>query len=215
MFHRFSCSEPGDHPVNEDAFLVQPHARDPHTLLVAVADGEGTQQTASRAARLACDQLVEQANRYTTEQLALFETWNTIFRAVDDALYRDAAAGFVSLAGFCVTESIVVGASCGDAAVVLFNPGRSPDVLTARQKPEPLVGSGFAVCADFASPLVASWKLMAMTDGVWKHAGWHGVFADGKRSAKGVADALVNRVRRKDGRGLPDDFTLVVVQNWL
>jgi hypothetical protein len=122
-------------------------------------------------------------------------------------------AGFTTLIGFCLTENALCGASSGDSAVALLNAGEPPRILTKHQMKNPPVGSRGAIFVPFSVRLVHPWTVLAMTDGVWKYAGWDTIFAV---SSEGAGEAILQKVREKAALPrtgqLQDDFTLVVFQ---
>lgn len=65
MIHSVIYSEAGGHAVNEDAFRVTQHPRNPDCWLVALADGQGGRAGGGRASRLACDAVIEGASAAT------------------------------------------------------------------------------------------------------------------------------------------------------
>ena len=52
-------------------------------------------------------------------------------------------------------------------------PAGKATVVTGCQTKDPPVGSGEAFFVPFAAELTPPWLVLAMTDGVWKYAGWH------------------------------------------
>src|SRR5204863_3743246 len=101
--------------------------------------------------------------------------WETILQRADATVSATAGAGFTTLAAFALTNKHICGASCGDSAVVLFNAGDLAQFLTSGQRKNPPIGSGGAVGVSFAANLSSPWTVLAMSDGVWKYAGWENV----------------------------------------
>ena len=207
-------SEPGGHPANEDAFVLQPHPADPESYLCAVADGQGGRAGGAQAARRACDTFLEIARQATLAELQALSTWGDILACVDRAVADDPHAGFTTLVAFFITRDQLIGASCGDSALVLVEGQQEPLMLTARQSKDPPVGSGGAVFIPFAIRLHRPWMGLAMTDGVWKYAGWDAV---GRAAAGATGEDAIRELRQR--AALPatgaqqDDFTLVVLQD--
>jgi hypothetical protein len=212
MFRVANCTEIGSGRENEDAYAVRPHPADPGCLLCVVADGQGGQPRGGPAARLARQRCIDIAAAAPPDQLRYPDTWSTILADVDRVVADDPATGLTTLAGLCIFADQVVGASVGDSAAVLACADRATATLTQRQFKDPPVGSGMATAIGFAAPLARPWTLLAMTDGVWKYAGWQKVraSAEGDRTAD-ILDALRSAVRLRSG-AYPDDFTLVVLQ---
>jgi hypothetical protein len=66
----------------------------------------------------------------------------------------------------------------------------------------------------FASALDSDWRLLAMTDGVWKYVGWDRLVGAARREhGAGLVTELQRMARLPIGGGLPDDFTVVVLEN--
>jgi hypothetical protein len=206
-------SEVGGHAANEDAFVLRPHPDDPLSYLCAVADGQGGRPGGGPAALRACDTFLNVASQATLAELMALGVWDDILAYVDRAVANDPEAGFTTLVTFCIAGSHLTGASCGDSALVLAEPQQEPLILTSRQCKDPPVGSGGAVFIPFAIRLHAPWTVLAMTDGVWKYAGWDTVFQAARSSAGDEASRSLRQRAALPGTGaLQDDFTLVVLQ---
>jgi PPM family protein phosphatase len=210
MIQVLHCSEIGDGRENEDAFAVRPHPADPACWLCAVADGQGGQPLGGPAARLASRYCLELASGYSAEQLTDPDVWAEIVREVDQAVADDPDAGLTTLVAFAVVGDELAGASSGDSAAVAAPANEPPVILTQRQFKNPPVGSSMAIAVGFRLELVRPWAVLAMTDGVWKYAGWDKVL---KSAADGdtVLDTLRDAARLRSGR-FQDDFTLVVLR---
>ena len=208
MIHIVSHSEPGGHPHNEDAFELRAVPAFGGNLCV-LADGQGGQPGGGEAARLACRVCVDSAAHLDPTALLSSSTWTPILHAVDRAVADAPTAGLTTLVAFDVTAGRVCGASCGDSAAVLFQADAPPTHLTAGQRKNPPVGSGFATFTGFAANLVRPWLVLAMSDGVWKYVGWDKIAkaASEVRGERLVATLLEN-ARLRSG-GLQDDFTVV------
>jgi hypothetical protein len=209
MIEVFSHSEPGGHTHNEDALVVRALPPGLEGYVCVVADGQGGQRGGGEAARLACRLCADTAARLDPAALLLPATWITILRAVDRAVAEDPAAGHTTLTALTVTETSICGASCGDSAVALFQGNGFMVVMTARQKKNPPVGSGFAMFVPFAAALVRPWTVLAMSDGVWKYVGWDKITKlAAESSGERLVASLVDHARLRAG-GLQDDFSLV------
>jgi len=212
-FEVFSRSEAGGHPHNEDAFAVQVLEGDPQCCLCFVADGQGGQPGGSAAARLACQTLLAEAAPLSPTKLLQPMTWDTLLRAVDRTVAADRESGFTTLVACCLGQSYLCGASNGDSAAVLLQQGQPGLILTDRQEKNPPVGCGGAAVVPFACRVSRPWTYLAMSDGVWKFAGWERILSlSPTRPGGEILDALFESARLPRGGGLQDDFTLVAIQ---
>jgi hypothetical protein len=206
-------SEPGGHPDNQDAFGVGSHPLDAQWQLCVVADGQGGQPGGAEAAQLACRTFLAEAGRLPTKKLLRSSTWLTLLRQVDEAVAGDRDAGFTTLVALVATPHVVVGAASGDSAALVLRGDRPAEILTFRQVKNPPVGSGRAVFMPFTSALSRPWTVLAVTDGVWKYAGWEALLNTGAgEPAQEVIDRLRGRATLPGSGGLQDDFTVVLLQ---
>lgn len=208
----FTCSEPGGHLVNEDAFAIQP--LEAGGILCVVADGQGGRSGGAQASRLACRVCMEVAVGQSAKRLLLPGTWSEIVHAADAAVLADSAAGFTTLVAFCIGHGFVCGGSNGDSAAVVVNADNSYTCLTEKQRKNPPVGSGAAAVELFSAQLMEPWKVLAMTDGVWKYASWESVArAAGEKNGNALIDSIHSAALSQRSKSLQDDFTLVVIQS--
>jgi hypothetical protein len=209
----WSCTEVGGHATIEDAFAVRSHPDEPECLLCAIADGQGGRSGSRLAANLACENCMDRAARIAPETLLRPAAWTPILQAADRMISRHPAAGLTTLAVFCISGDVICGASAGDSAVVLMNGDEDGRILTGRQHKNPPVGSGFSISTGFRSTLVSPWTVLAMTDGVWKFAGWDAILnVAPEQDGQAVIDTLRDRARLPRTGCFQDDFTLVVLQ---
>jgi serine/threonine protein phosphatase PrpC len=207
-----SCSEVGDHRLNEDAFCVQAHPLAPDCWVCLVADGQGGQPGGGTAAQRACRNALEAALACRPESLIEPATWSGILRQADAAVAADPGAGFTTLVGLCVYRGRVVGASSGDSAALLVSGGKAKE-LTAGQQKNPPVGSGAAVAVPFAAAVAEPWRVLVMSDGVWKYAGRDRVAEIASRTrGPSVIAELQGAARLRGSGGFQDDFTVVVLE---
>jgi hypothetical protein len=204
MIRTFSFSEAGGHPENEDAFVVRQLSGEPEELLVCVADGQGGRAGGAKAARLACD---------TVANFPELRALTRAFIRADAAVTADPDAGLTTLAGFILSGDTLRGVSSGDSAVLAVSGLIDVKELTAQQFKNPPVGSGEAVFVPFEVELVRPWKVLAMTDGVWKYAGWSRIddLATTLSGEKLLA-ALQAAARLPRTGQFQDDFTVVLVE---
>lgn len=212
MLQVLTFSEAGGHPVNEDASAAHPHPADPDCWIICLADGQGGRAGGARAAQLACETAVALASGRTSDELADAFTWLALLADADSAVAADPAAGLTTLIGLRASPDRVVGASCGDSAAVAVSPA-GHTILTSRQFKNPPAGSGDATFVPFDTDLARPWRLLVMSDGVWKYAGWDRIAAAAKASGGLALMAALQGAARLPGTGdFQDDFTLVVIE---
>ena len=204
-------SEAGDGHANEDVAVVHPHLGDAGLLLCALADGQGGQAGGAAAARVAVEESLRVAASFPAA--ALFETlpWHTVISAADEAVCEDDAAGFCSLVCLCVSARQVCGASCGDSAALLL-PGGSATELTEQQRKNPPVGSSAVRPVAFSAHLEPGWKLLVVSDGVWKYVGWQQVAQIAAwHQGQAMVDALRQAALACHGGRMQDDFSVALL----
>ena len=208
----YSHSEPGGHITNEDAVGVSRYADESTVWICALSDGQGGQAGGARASQLAVGSCLEKARSYPQYVLLNPFTWQAIGEAVDRGVSRDPDAGYATFIGLAVLPTFAIGVSCGDSAVALVL-GDKFVQLTERQHKNPPVGSGAARLTPMSAKLEGSWKLLVMSDGVWKFAGWDAI-AEKCRTEAG--QALVSSLREtavsNTGGRLLDDFSVILIE---
>src|SRR5262249_48836315 len=133
-------------------------------------------------------------------------------KSVDETVAENSKAGYSTLAAFCLTKDLLCGASCGDSVVLLLNADEPAQVLTQRQHKDPPLGSRLATFIPFTARLVKPWTVLAMSDGVWKYAGWDNILRiSAELPTEEIIPQLRSRAQLRNG-GLQDDFTLVVLR---
>ena len=213
MTQVFTFSQPGGHPINEDAFACRRHPSDPDVWLCCLADGQGGRAGGGRAAELACQAAMDAAAAVAPRELSVPTAWSEILRQADLAVRDDAGAGFTTLVGFCIAGGFIAGASCGDSAVLLVSGEGRPSELTANQVKAPPVGSGHAPFQPLGAGLTGAWKVLALSDGVWKYAGWDRVRAAASSlHGQALIDDLGSAAKLPGSGHFPDDFTVVLFE---
>jgi serine/threonine protein phosphatase PrpC len=197
----YSFTAAGGHPVNEDAFVLRPLPGGAGCV-VALADGQGGRAGGARAALLAC-------------QIASASTnWDECLPEADTAVAADREAGFTTLVALAIEGDYLSGASCGDSAAVAVSDGNAPRVLTSRQFKNPPVGSGEADFIPFEMELVRPWRVLVMSDGVWKYASWDHVWdCIARLSGEELIAELQVPARLKTTGEFQDDFTVVLLES--
>jgi hypothetical protein len=210
MIKVFSHSEPGGHPDNEDAFDVRPHPDAFTYQLCAVADGQGGRGGAALAARLACRTCLDAALATSAGKLLLPSVWPGLLHKADQAVHDDRSASFSTLAAFCAGSDCICGASTGDSAVFYRDADHAGEILTAAQWKDPPVGTRAAHFVPFSAALRPPWVVLAMSDGVWKYAGWEAILsAVAEHRGEDLVAALRQRAALRKTGELQDDFTIV------
>ncbi len=211
MVNVVTFSEAGGHAVNEDAFVVERHPGDPECWVCCLGDGQGGRAGGSQASQVACRTAIDAALRESPGRLASPLVWAELLHGADKAVCEAPEAGFTTLVGFCITKGYLAGASCGDSAVLVATNGQRPRVVTAGQSKNPPVGSGEAPFWPFGLALVVPWAVVAMSDGVWKYAGWDRVEeAVAAGHGQQIVERLQEAARLRGGGQFSDDFTVVV-----
>jgi hypothetical protein len=219
----FSYSEAGEgHRENEDAFAVRAHPADESALLCFLADGQEGQPGCGTAARTATQSAMEILSTFHLPSLlARPPAWPDLLGRADQATAADPEAGYTTLLGFRVGADrlvgerlTLVGASVGESAVWLLDRAAGAQELTRKQRKDPPVGSGEARFVHFQAELRPPWLALAMSDGVWKSAGWKRVKdLAGRYRGQALMDELQSVARSPRGGTFPDDFTLIVIQD--
>ena len=206
----FTFTEAGGHLHNEDSFGGRPHPDDERVLVCAIADGMGGQPKGGPAAQLAVRTALDTATNLPLDDIH----WPDILRQADATILADVGAGLTTLVGFAVRGDQLSGASCGDSAVVLLDASGKATVVTGRQTKIPPVGSGEAFFVPFTAELTAPWLVIAMTDGVWKYAGWQRIKeAASRHRGQRLIDSLQALARLPGSGKFQDDFTLILIQD--
>jgi hypothetical protein len=136
-----------------------------------------------------------------------------VLLSTDAVVAKDSDAGFTTLIGLEVRGDLVSGASCGDSAVLAVTGSGELKELTEKQVKNPPVGSGEAVFVPFEAELVRPWRVLAMTDGVWKYVGWDRIHElAAKYGGEELLAALQNAARLPRTGQFQDDFTLVLIE---
>jgi ABC-type polysaccharide transport system permease subunit len=91
--------------------------------------------------------------------------------------------------------------------------GGKASELTAGQQKNPPVGCGAAVAVSFAAAVTEPWRVLVMSDGVWKYVGWDRVVAIAIQARGPAVIAELQEAARLRGSGrFQDDFTVVVLE---
>jgi hypothetical protein len=197
---------------NQDALVVKYHPKDPSLLLVAIADGQGGQPGGKQAAQLACQLIVDEAAACRPLSLIWTRKWQQLLVKTDKALRANDDAGFTTLIAYAVKGCRLYGAAGGDSALMAVT-ANDVKILTKGQQKNPPVGSGQAQAFGINFVLHPPWTLLAMTDGVWKFAGWEKIWDSALEvtNPKNMIESIYCSAKLPGG-GFQDDFTMVVIQ---
>jgi len=210
--HIFSHTEAGGKIDNEDYVLVRRHPLHGGGWVALLADGQGGCSNGGLAARTACETAMDLAGGTSFDALLNPSRLVDLLERTDRAVAE--IGGFTPLVALVADpiSSFAVGASAGDSqAYVGLLDGRV-EHLTARQRKNPPVGSGDAKFEVFSVEERSWQRLLIVSDGVWKFAGF-----DAVRSAMALPDPheTLGHLRRaalgKLGQTLPDDFSLISI----
>ena len=208
----FSHSEPGGHLTNEDAIGVVRLPGDPVAFICALSDGQGGQAGGAVAAQTAVESCLEKAQSYKIKELVNPYTWKDIGETVDRKVSIKPEAGFATFIGLVLIPSFVIGVSNGDSAVALFLNDKSV-LLTEHQHKNPPIGSGSARLSPFSARLEHEWKLLLMSDGVWKYVGWETII---ERCSAASGHELISSLRevaaKSTGGTFLDDFSVILIE---
>ena len=213
MVQLFTFTKVGGHRVNEDSFAARVHSSNPECWIACLADGQGGRAGGARASQLACEIVVASASARRHAALSDSQDWQAILAEADRGVATDREAGFTTLIGLCIQNNWLVGASCGDSAVVVVSQG-SVEIPTSRQFKNPPVGSGEADFIPFEMKLKAPWRVLVVSDGVWKYCGWDAMSAAALNTGGDVLLSHLQSIARLPGSGaFPDDFTVVLIES--
>jgi PPM family protein phosphatase len=205
-------SEPGQNHANEDTVTVLHHPHEPSLVVCALSDGQGGQAGGSAASRTAVSTSMELALSHPASKLRDPRVWASILRSADRAVSDTDGAGYGTLVAMGITKGRVCGVSCGDSAALILHAGKVLP-LTDNQQKNPPIGSNAAIPVVFTQKMNGPWKLLIMSDGVWKFAGWETIIQL-LRSEKSQGLTAALRGAAAHNGPLIDDFSLVVME-WL
>jgi len=86
--------------------------------------------------------------------------------------------------------------------------------LTEHQHKNPPIGSGAARLAPFSARLGEPWKVLLMSDGVWKYPGWEAIIEKYRaESGQELKSSLRDVAAFNNGGSLFDDFSLILIES--
>lgn len=198
---------------NQDDFRLALHPQDHNIRLLSLADGQGGQPGGALAARLAVDNAVAEASHHAVSELCKPDTWSDVMEWSDLTISKHPDAGLTTLTAIAADQEWLCGASSGDSLLIWVNSEGSCRILSKMQPKNPPMGSGHAAYAHFSVSCLTPWRLVAMTDGVWKALGeerimqivtaWRG---------PDLVRFLLDQAQAADGGILRDDATALLLQ---
>jgi PPM family protein phosphatase len=208
----YTFTEAGNGHANEDAIAHRPHPATDKFALCALADGQGGRSGGGIAAQAAVLLTLDAACEVKPEALLSPLRWLDVCSAADRGVAAESDTGYCTLVALVAADEWIVGASSGDSAAALILE-HSAVILTERQHKNPPVGSGAAKFETFSARPGMRWRVLVVSDGVWKYVGWERMITVG-RNAQGnqIADALRREVLQSHGL-LPDDFSVIVIES--
>ncbi len=205
-------SEPGHEHHNEDVVLAERHPLDSELLVCILADGNGGRAGGRLAAEVAVNFCADAAARHKPKNLRQPFIWQDMLCRADEAVEENPEAGGTTLIGLCVDGDIICGASCGDSAVLLVDE-KGFDLLTENQRKNPPVGSSAAIPTTFTVKTGKSWKLVVMSDGVWRYVGMEAIAEAAKQLEGQLLIDHLRELQKGNARGtLGDDFSVILVE---
>lgn len=106
-----------------------------------------------------------------------------------------------------------MGVSKGDSAVALFLNDKFV-LLNEHQHKSPPIGSGTARLMPFSARIDEPWKLLLMSDGLWKFIGRETIIKRcGTESGQELISSLRDVAAKNTGGTLLDDFSLILIES--
>ena len=208
----YTFTEAGDGHANEDAIAYRSHPHTDNFALCALADGQGGRSSGGIAARAAVLLALDAACEVKPEALLSPLRWVDVCNITDRRVAAEPDAGYCTLVALVAAGEWVIGASSGDSAAVLILE-HSAVILTDRQHKNPPVGSGAAKFEAFSARPGTRWRVLVVSDGVWKYVGWEIMIAVGRRAQGNQVAAALRQVVLQSHGLLPDDFSVIVIES--
>ncbi len=131
--------------------------RDAHRTLIALADGADSGAASQAAAALTVRELARCFRNGTLPDNS--SDWEMVLQGIDLTVFKDPVAGETSALVLLVQQNVVVGASVGDSLAYTVPTVGEAQLLTARYRDEPRIGTGMAVPIGFG-PVQLDGKLI-------------------------------------------------------
>ncbi|MDH3623242.1 MAG: protein phosphatase 2C domain-containing protein [Myxococcales bacterium] len=140
--------------IRHDRLLV---LRDAHRTLIALADGSDSGAASQAAAALTVRELARCFRNGTLPDNS--RDWEMVLQGIDLTVFKDPVAGETSALVLLVQQNVVVGASVGDSLAYTVPTVGEAQLLTARYRDEPRIGTGMAAPIGFG-PVKLNGKLI-------------------------------------------------------
>lgn len=121
--------------------------RDAHRTLIALADGADSGAASQAAAALTVRELARCFRNGTLPDNS--RDWEMVLQGIDLTVFKDPVAGETSALVMLVQQDVVVGASVGDSLAYIVPTVGDAQLLTARYRNEPRIGTGMTVPIGF------------------------------------------------------------------
>ena len=198
-----------DQKENEDYVVFGRHPSGTDRWLCFIADGQGGRADGAAASRIACETALSTSSALSWDELVVSSAWDEIFSAADQSV-REGCQGFTTLSGAAISPTEVSGASAGDSKIFFYQPKKELLEWTARQRKNPPIGGHCTQPTFFCCTEPANGTMLAVTDGVWKYAGYPAIAAAGElANAREIAEYLRKSISASQ---LPDDFTVLTAR---
>lgn len=207
-------TETGGHEVNEDHVLFKSHPADSSVWIACIADGQGGRAHGAEASAQACSAFYAAACELETRNLFDQATLHKLLVRTDDAVSQ--TGGFTTLIAAVLSYQQICGGSNGDSKMYLAASCAVDTMqeITQGQPKNPPVGCGNAAFTTFSLALADRARLLIVTDGVWKYAGYEALSQVIKMdSLRDAASVLKTAALERSGSSLPDDFSLIALEN--
>jgi len=203
-------TEPGGKAVNEDFLLARRHPQDESVMICCIADGQGGRPNGAIAAKTACEAFFESARGVSPTKLFKDQTIPSLLQSVDGRV--STTGGFTTLAVLVLDRNMASGAASGDSKVYARDSAGQITEVSSKQWKNPAVGSGDAIFEPFMAHAVGGSRVLMVTDGVWKYAGYESIQRALTADINSVPELLQRDTLARSGSSLPDDFSLIAIQ---
>lgn len=188
--------------INQDAFLIG-RGRRPYA---ALADGSGNAQQVARRALGVFERLLAEA---TSDQMALFSTWESWVRLLDSALIGGPQSTFLAIAAM---DGRVMGACAGDSRLYLLPADGDVSILT-EGAPKARLGSGQATPLAIHRRVMPGDVLLLMSDGAWTPLSLPKILALRAKALPRHPSEFPGLILDEAGKhGRADDMTVVMMK---